>query len=130
MKMLSRSIPADMVSLWEMNRASFGDTESAMRVWFELSSRAQEQAKEFVSSRWAKDAAALAQLGQCKTPVDALNLQVTYLRGVYADYLHEGQRIVGLFGDIIRETLPGISAEQAPSMTAKAKHSAHRVPTH
>ena len=64
-----------------MNRKSLGDIETAIRAWFEISSRVQEQATKFMSSRWAKDTAALAQLGQCKTDVDALNVQMTYLTG-------------------------------------------------
>jgi hypothetical protein len=115
----------EMQSLWGMK--SLGGTENAMRAWFEISSLAQEHATRFMSGRWAKDAAALAELGQCKSPVDALNLQVSYLRGAYADYVNEGQRIVGLFGDIVRETLPGVPPEQALSTVGKPKR---RVAAH
>jgi Phasin protein len=130
MTMQSRSIPTDMPSLWDMNEQSLGNAETAMRAWFEISSRAQEHATKFMSSRWAKDTAALAQLGQCKTPVDALNVQMTHLTGACADYMNEGQKIVGFFGDVVRETLPGMSAEHAPSTSGKSKHSPHRVAAH
>lgn len=130
MTMQSRSIPTDMPSLWDMNRKSLGDTETAIRAWFEISSRVQEQATKFMSSRWAKDTAALAQFGQCKMPVDALNVQMTYLTGAYADYMNEGQKIVDFFGDVAKETIPGMSSEQAPSTSGKPKHSPHRVAAH
>jgi hypothetical protein len=130
MTMQSRSIPVDMQSLWDMNQQSIGNAETAIRAWFEFSSRVQEHATKFMSSRWAKDTAALAQLGQCKTPADALNVEMTYLTGAYADYMNEGQKIVGFFGDVARETVPGMSAEQAPSTSGRSKRSPHRVATH
>ena len=73
---------------------------------------------------------ALAQFGQCKTPVDAVNVQMNYVLGAYADYMNEGQKIVGFFGNIVRATLPGMSAEQAPSTSGKSKHSPHPVAAH
>ena len=130
MTMQSRFIPTDLPSWLDMNRKSLGETETAIRSWFEISSRLQEHATKFMSSRWAKDTAALAQLGQCKTPVDALNVQMTYLTGAYTDYMNEGQKIVGFFGDVARETLPGMSAEQGSSTSSKSKHSPHRVAAH
>lgn len=130
MTMQSSSVPCDMQSLWDMNQQSLGNAEAAIRAWFEFSSQAQQLATRFVSSRWAKDSAALAQLGQCKTPVDALNVQMTYLTGAYADYMNEGQKIVGFLGDVARETLPGMSAEQPPTTSGKSKDSPHRVAAH
>jgi hypothetical protein len=130
MTMQSRSIPTDMASLWDVNQQSLGSVETAIRAWCDFSSRTQEHATKFISSRWAKDTAALARLGQCKTPVDALNVQMTYFRGAYADYMNEGQKIVGFFGDVARETLPGLSAEQASTTSTKSKRSPHRVGTH
>jgi hypothetical protein len=126
----SRSIPSDMASLWRMNQQSLGNEETGIRAWFNFASRTQDHAAKFINGRWSKDTAALAQLGQCKTPVDALNVQMTYLTGAYADYLNEGQKIVGFFGDVVRETLSGMSAEQAPSTSGRSKHSPHRVAAH
>jgi Phasin protein len=130
MTMQSRSIPTDIPSLWDMNQQSLGNAETAIRAWFEISSRAQEHATKFMSSRWARDTAVLEQLGQCKTPVDALNVQMTYLTRAYADLMNEGQEIVGFLGDVASETLPGMSAEQRHSTSRKSKRSPHRVAAH
>ena len=127
MTMQSRSVPSDMASLWDMNQQSFGNTERTLRAWFEISSRAQKQATQFMNIRWAKDTAALAQLGKCKTPVDALDAQMAYLRGAFEDYVGEGQKIVDFCDDVARETLPGVFGEQAPSTGGKSKRSAHRA---
>ena len=129
MTMQNRSVPSDMASLWDMNRQSFGNAETAFRAWFEISDRVQKQATEFMNTRWAKDTAALAQLGQCKTPVDALDVQMAYLRGAFEDYVSEGQKFVDFCDDVARETLPGMFGEQAPSTGGKPKRSAHRVAT-
>jgi len=114
-----------MASLWDMNRQSFGNAETALRAWFEISDRVQKQATEFMNTRWAKDTAALAQLGQCKTPVDALDVQMAYLSRAFEDYVSEGQKFVDFCDDVARETLPGMFGEQAPSTGGKPKRSAH-----
>lgn len=110
--------PSNPPSLWDMDPQSLAGAETAVRTWFEFSGRAQERATKFLSHRWAKDAAALAQLGQCRTPVEAVNAQMTYLTGAYADYMSEGQKFVGFLSDIARETMPGMFVDQT---SAKSK---------
>ena len=114
----SKHNPSNPPSLWDMDPQSFAGAETAVRTWFELSGRAQERATKFLSHRWAKDAAALAQLGQCRTPVEAVNAQMTYLSGAYADYASEGRKFVGFLSDIARETMPGMFVDQT---SAKSK---------
>ena len=120
MTVQSRFNPADMLSMWDMNQQSLGNAETAIRAWMEISSRVQEQATEFMNNRWTKDTAALAELGQCKTPVEALNVQVTYLTGAYTDYVNEGQKIIGFFGEVARENMPG--AERTPGKSKRSSH--------
>ncbi len=123
----SRRPPFDPSSLWSFNQPSLDDAETMVRAWFEVSGRAQEEATRFLSNRWTKNSVALAQLGQCRTPVDAVNVQMAYLTGAYADFVSEGQKILGLFSDIARDTLPGMFAGQEND---KPRQSAHRVATH
>lgn len=127
MTMQSKYDPSELPSLWDMNQPSFGNAETAFRAWFEFSGRAQEHAAKFLSNRWTKNAVALAQLGQCRTPVEAANAQMTYLTAAYADYMSEGQKIAGLFSDVARETMPAMFAEHT---SGKSKHSPHRVANH
>jgi hypothetical protein len=123
----SKHNPSNPPSLWEMDPQSFASAETAIRTWFEYSGRAQERATKFLNHRWAKDAAALAQLGQCRTPVEAVNAQMTYLTGAYADYLSEGQKLVGILSDFARETMPGMFVDRT---SAKPKHAPRRVASH
>ena len=123
MTMQYRSVPGDMPLLWEINQQTLENAETAVRQFFEISGRAQKHATEFITSRQAKDTDALARLGQCKTPVDALGVQMDYLRVAYEDYVHEGQKIVDLCGEVARETLPGMFGDQAPWTHGKSKHS-------
>lgn len=129
MTMQSRSGPSDMASVWDMNQQSFDNAETALRAWFEISGRVQKQATKFMNSRWAKDTAALAQLGQCKTPVDALDVQMAYLKVAFEDYV-SGQKIVNFCDDVARRTLPAGFGEQAPSKSGQSKRSAHGVASH
>jgi hypothetical protein len=119
-----------MQTLSDMNRDPLGNFQTAMRSWFDFSGRVQDHATKFMSSRLAKDTAALEQLGQCKTPVDALNVQLTYVTGACADYMNEGQKVVGFFGEVAGETMPGLVAGQATTTSGKSKRSPHRVGTH
>ena len=130
MTMQDRSVPSDKASLWDMNQQSFTNAEAALRAWFDISSRLQNQATKFMNTRWAKDTAALAQLGQCKTPADAMDVQMAYLRGAFEDYVSEGQTIVNFCDDVAKETMPQIFGEQAPSTGGKAKRSVNRVASH
>ena len=127
MTVQSRFNPADMASMWDMNQQSLGKAETAMRAWFELSSRVREEATEFMNSRLSKDSAALAELGQCKTPVEALDVQVSYFTRAYTDYVNEGQKIIGYFADVAREGMPGVSDESAPSTRSQSKRTPHRA---
>jgi hypothetical protein len=130
MTMQSRSVPTDIASLWDMNQQSFDSAETAFRAWFEISGRVQKEATKFMNSRWAKDTAALAQIGQCKTPVEAMDVQMAYLRGAFEDYVSEGQKIVDFCDAVAKETLPGMFGEQASSKSGQSKHSVHRVASH
>ena len=125
MTMQSRSNPSDMPWLWEMNQQALGNTEETIRQLFEISARAQQHATEFMSSRQAKDTEALARLGQCKTPVDALGVQMDYLRAAYEDYVRQGQKIVDFCGEVAKEF-----GEQAPWTHGKSKHSPHHAANH
>jgi hypothetical protein len=123
----SRHHPLDPASLWSLNQPSLDDAETLFRAWFEFSGRAQEEATKFLTNRWTKDSVALAQFGQCRTPVDAVKVQMAYLTGAYEDYLSEGQKIFALFSDVASETLPGMSAGQG---SERPKHSGHRGASH
>jgi hypothetical protein len=123
----SKHNPFNPPSLWDMDPQSFVSAETAIRTWFEYSGRAQERATKFLNHRWAKDAAALAQLGQCRTPVEAVNAQVTYLTGACADYISEGQKLVGILSDIAREAMPRMFVDQT---NANPKRVPRRVGSH
>ena len=130
MTMQYRPNPGDMPWLWGMNQQTLENTEAAIRQLFEISARAQKHATEFMSSRQAKDTEALARLGRCKTPVDALDVQMDYLRAAYEDCVREGQKIVDFCGEVARETLPGMFGEQAPWAHGKSKHSPRHTASH
>jgi len=117
-----RFIPVDMQSLWTMNGLSMGNIDTAFRAWVENGSRFQEQAMKFMSGRLAKDAAAVAELQSCRSPVDAFNVQMAYLSAACADFMDEGQKIAGYFSDVANESLAAAGTEPTSSSSAGAKH--------
>ena len=130
MTMQGRSLPIDMLSLWKMNDQSLGNAETAVRAWFEYSSRLQEHAIKFMSGQLVKDTAAVAQLQNCKSPVDAFNVQLAYVTGAYADVMDEGQKIAGFFSEVASESMAGAAGEKVTSTRGKAKHVQHRISAH
>ena len=80
-----------------------------------------------MSGQLVKDTAAVAQLQNCKSPVDAFNVQLAYVTGAYTDFMGESKKIAGFFSDVASESMAGAAAEKA---SGKAKHAQHRVSVH
>ncbi|MFO1314735.1 MAG: phasin family protein [Burkholderiales bacterium] len=91
--------PFDVRALWDMNAAPFDAGEGAYRAWMDAATRMQTEATAFWNGRLAKDMAALSALGQCTTPVQALEAQMRYMREAMGDWYAEGQRMLRITRD-------------------------------
>ena len=114
-------------SLWDVNGEGYDYAEKAYRGWLETAGRMQSDAMEFVRNRLEKDAAAVADLGKCRTAVEAFNVQFAYARDAFADFVGEGRRIATLLGDVTREAMPYGSGAERP---AEVKKTTRRGGTH
>jgi len=92
----SELIPSslDVRTLWGINPESLGYAERAYRTWCETAGDLQSRATQFLNNRFQKDYAAIARLGQCKTPVEMFTAQVDYASKAFADLVNEGQQVV------------------------------------
>jgi hypothetical protein len=84
-----------------------------------------------LNNRLAKDYAAIAQFGQCKTPVEVFNAQIAYANNAFTDLVDEGQKVVAYLGNIATEGMLHGPIEQVRSVpegkvAGKSSHSPHR----
>lgn len=125
----------DVRTLWGINPDSLGYAERAYRTWCETAGEIQSHATEFMNSRLAKDSAAIAQFGQCRTPVELFNAQFAYASNAFADLANEGQKVAAYLGSKATEGLSRgpfewMRSEPESKMAGKGSHSAHRVAGH
>jgi hypothetical protein len=109
--------------------------ERAYRTWCETAGEIQSHATQFLNSRPAKDSAAIARFGQCRTPVEVFNVQIDYASNAFSDLVDEGQKFVAYFGNMARDRMLNGPTEQPGSVpkskvTRKSKRSPHRVASH
>ena len=125
----------DVRTLWGINPESLGYAERAYRTWCETAGELQSHATQFLNNRLAKDYAAIAQLGQCRTPVEVFNAQVAYASNTFADLVDEGQKVVAYLGNKVTEGMLQAPAAESDSV-AKSKGAeknrrwSHRVADH
>ena len=98
----SELIPSslDVRTLWGINPESLGYAERAYRTWCETAGDIQSRATQFLNNRFQKDYEAIAQLGQCKTPVEMFTAQVDYASKAFADLVDEGRQVVAYLSNM------------------------------
>jgi len=89
--------------LWNFKSGGFEYAEKAYRAWFETAGRIQADAVEFMRHRLEKDVAAVADLGKCKSAVEAFSLQFAYARDAFADFVGEGQKMTAVLNSVARD---------------------------
>lgn len=102
----------DVRTVFGVNAGSMGYAERAYRTWCETAVDIQSHATQFLNNRLAKDSAAIARFGQCRTPVEMFNAQVDYASSAFADLVDEGQKVVAYFGNMATEGMLTGSTEE------------------
>jgi hypothetical protein len=125
----------DARTLCGINPESFDYAERAYKTWCETAGELQSHATQFVNNRLAKDSAAIARFGQCRTPVEVFNVQIDYASNAFADLVDEGQKVVAYFGNMARDRMLNGPTDQPGSVpkskvTGKSERSPHRVGSH
>jgi hypothetical protein len=92
------AFPVDVRALWDVNGRSLNYAEKAYRAWLEAAGEMQSEAIAFFNDRLAKDSAAMVRLGQCRTPVEILNVQAEYAGHAFTDLINGSQKFAAYFG--------------------------------
>ena len=132
----SELIPSslDVRTLWGINPESLGYAEIAYRRWCETAGDIQSRATQFLNNRFQKDYAAIARLGQCKTPGEMFTAQVDYASKAFTDLVDEGQLVVAYLSNMATQGILNGPVAQLPSVS-KSKVTgrngrSHRVSGH
>jgi len=99
------SFPFDVRMLWDINGKSLNYAEKAYRAWLDAAGEIQTEAVGFLNSRFAKDSAAIARLGQCQTPAEVLNAQTEYAQNALADFMSGSQKIATCLGNAAKRSV-------------------------
>ena len=125
------SFPFDVRMLWDINGKSLDYAETAYRAWLDAAGEIQTEAVGFLNSRFAKDSAAIARLGQCQTPADVLDAQAEYAQSALADFMSESQRIATCLGNAAKKSVfPSLAVPEAEPLPAAHRRTGHRTSAH
>ena len=122
------SFPVDVRSLWDVNGKSLDYAGKSYRAWLEAASAMQTQTIAFLNDRLVKDSAAIARLGQCKSPTEIMNVQAEYVRHAFADFVDESQKMAASFGKIASAS--ALAAPAYERQDTSPKRPAHRHTAH
>jgi hypothetical protein len=79
----------------------------AAEIWLESWAKLAGESAGFLSRRWRQDRDLLEQILACKTPVELLQLQSTFLQRALVDYMQEAGKLADM------ETAAGVSEIEA-----------------
>jgi phasin protein len=120
----------EVPSLWSVNPESLADAGLAFRAWLEYNGRVQAQAAKFLSERLAKDTAAMMRLGGCKSPVDAIGVQLEFVTTACADYLEERRRMAEIASGMAAEGVAGALEAKRDTGRNPTRPAARRSASH
>lgn len=122
--------PVDVRALWDPNGKSVNYAERTYRAWLDAAGQMQSQAMEFLNERMEKDSEAIARLGRCKTPIEALNVQADYAGHAFADLVQEGQKMIACFGKAAKVGMMLEGPAEEPVARSAGTQSAHKRSAH
>lgn len=123
--------PFDARMLWDANGKSLNYAERAYRAWLDAAGEIQSETFGFLNSRFAKDSAAIARLGQCQTPAELINAQTEYAQSALADFMSESQKIAACLGNAAKKSVfPHLATAELEPQRASHRPSGHRARAH
>ena len=125
------SFPFDVRMLWDINGKSINYAEKAYRAGLDAAGEIQTEAVGFLNSRFAKDSAAIARLGQCQTPTEVINAQTEYAQSTLADFMTESQKIAACLGNAAKKSVfPSLVAPEVEPQRGRHRRGGHRASAH
>ena len=101
-KAVDQPIP-NLELMWSMDPQTIEALSQTYRTWIDQANGMRDEAMRFTQERLTKELDAAVRLSRCMNPAEALALQTEFARDMAADYLAEGQKLVGLMGEMTNE---------------------------
>ena len=101
-------------AMWNMDPQSFEAVTNTYRVWINQANRMRDETTRFVQERVTKELEAVAQFARCMNPTEAFAVQAEFANKMAADYFAEGQKIIGLMGEMAKEISSSSKSDRAP----------------
>ncbi|MGD1876077.1 MAG: phasin family protein [Kiloniellaceae bacterium] len=86
----------------------------AAEIWLESWTKLADESAGFLSKRWQQDLDLMEQILACKSPLELLQLQSTFLQKTLVDYMNETGKLADM------ETDAGVAEVEALDEGAKA----------
>jgi hypothetical protein len=90
-------------AIWNIDPQMIETLSNTYRTWFDQANRMRDEAIRFTQERFTKELDAAVRLSRCKNPTEALAVQTEFASNMAADYFAEGQKLVGLMGEMSKE---------------------------
>ncbi len=97
-------------TMWSWNGPSIDTFFNAYENWAGDMARMQDESLRFLRRRMSRNLENATSLATCKSPADALELQMRFAGDAISDYMSEGQKMVSLFG---RAAAQGVAETKA-----------------
>ena len=102
------SFPEAVQAFWKFNEPPANPALGNYSAWLKDCGRLQDESLRFLGARVSSQFQAAAALAACKTPAEALGLQMQYANATVSDYMIEGKKMVELCRSI---AAPGASTQ-------------------
>lgn len=97
--------PFDVRALWDADNGLLDVCGRANRAWLDGVARAGAQTAAFWNGQLEKGVSALAAMGRCTDPGEALAIEARYASDAMTDCFVEGQRLMQLMGEIAQQNV-------------------------
>jgi hypothetical protein len=104
-KAVEPTIP-NLEAMWNIDPQTIETLSRTYRAWFDQANRMRDEAMRFTQERFTKELDAAVRLSRCVNPTEALAVQTEFARNMAADYFAEGEKLVGLMGEMAKELTP------------------------
>ena len=90
--------PAGYQAFWNPKNPALNSGTLNYAEWVKDFTRLQEESLRFMRERFAEQFQTASALAACKTPAEALDLQMKFANATMAEYMAEGKKLMALYG--------------------------------
>ena len=90
--------PAAFKAFWELKNPAGAVAPPDFAAWMKDFAKLQEESLRFMRERFAEQVKAASAIAACKTPAEALDLQMKFANATMTEYMNEGKKLLELYG--------------------------------